>query len=63
MLAILLLSIGVGLFGVFTSHRATIFLTPRDHQQEAPDFQGEIKVFSDKIEHLERLLNERKSAE
>lgn len=63
LLAILLMSVGVGLFGVFTSFMASIFIAPKDQQKDEADLQEEIKLLSDKIERLERLLEERKPEE
>lgn len=63
LLAVLLMSIGVGLFGIFTSFMASLFINPKDRRGDEAELRGEIKLLSDKIERLERLLEERKPEE
>lgn len=53
LLAALLMTVGVGLFGVFTSYMASIFLSPKDQSQ------ADIQTLTDKIERIEKLLEER----
>jgi voltage-gated potassium channel len=56
---ILLMSVGVGLFGVFTGFLANKFLSPKDSGQE--DTQNAIAALRTEIKELERLVGELRS--
>ena len=58
-MAILLMIIGVGIFGVMTSYMASVFLAPRegDPKQEAETLEKEISEMKTELARIGETLN------
>jgi voltage-gated potassium channel len=65
LLAILLMTVGVGIFGVLTSYLATVFITPYQKDKESTDdiksLRDDMAALQAKLEVIERLLKDSKT--
>ena len=67
LMAALLMTVGVGIFGVLTSYLATVFLAPAQKESAAANdtaaMKDDIAAMHAKLERLERLLNDDRKAD